>query len=289
MTFRDTVYEYYKLTKPGIIRGNVMTAIAGFFFASYGNYDWILLLWLVVGISLIIASACVLNNYIDRDIDKRMERTKNRALVTGSIRTAHAMIYASVLGVIGYSLLFVHTNLITTVIGFVGMFFYIVLYGYYKRRSVHGTLIGGVSGSTSLVAGYCAVIGHFDWIALVLFIIMALWQMPHFYAIGLYRKKDYEEAGLPIFPVVYGVTKTKKHILWYIIAFSLSAILLAFAPTVGVTYIASMIIVCTLWLRLAIKGLTAKDTIKYGHQIFGQSLVVLLVFSIAISLTYYLP
>lgn len=281
--------DYYRLTKPGIIRGNVMTAIAGFLFASKGRYDLTLLLWIIVGISLIIASACVFNNYIDRDIDKKMERTKNRALATGSISTVNALTYATVLGLLGFGALIKYTNLITVIIGAVGMFSYVVLYGYFKRRSVHGTLVGSISGSTSLIAGYCAVTGHFDLTALILFIIMAIWQMPHFYAIGVYKSKDYTAASLPILPVIKGIPTAKKHILFYISLYILSISLLFFNGSAGYVYLGIMLIISLLWLRIAIKGFKVKDNIKYGHQIFGFSLLVLLIFSATISINRYLP
>ncbi len=281
--------EYYKLTKPGIIRGNVMTAAAGFFFASKGQYDFILLFWLLVGISLLIGSACVFNNYIDRDIDSRMERTKKRALVTGKISPLSANIFASVLGILGFTILVIYTNLLTVGIGIIGLVSYVIVYGYFKRRSVHGTLIGSVSGATSLIAGYCAVSGRFDVAALLLFIIMAVWQMPHFYAIGVYRRKDYAEASLPILPVVKGIPIAKKHILYYIVIFMFAVCLLTLFGNAGYSYMIVMLVTSLLWLRLAIRGLTMKDDIKYGHQIFGFSLLTLLIFSAMISVTYYLP
>ena len=248
-----------------------------------------LLFWLLIGISLIIGSACVINNYIDRDIDKYMDRTKKRALVTGKVSGLNANIYASILGLLGFLILIHYTNLLTVIIGAIGIFSYVVVYGYYKRRSVHGTLIGSVSGSTSLVAGYCVVSGRFDTFALILFVIMAVWQMPHFYAIGIYRKKDYAEASLPILPVVKGIPKTKKHIIYYIVLFILSTSLLTLFGATGFIYLVTMLITGLYWLWLAIKGLSANNNIKYGHQIFGFSLVTLLIFSTMISINYYLP
>jgi len=266
-----------------------MTAAAGFFFASQGNFDFRLLGALLVGIALIIACACVLNNYIDRDIDKKMARTKTRALVTGEISVRAALIYAGLLGVVGFWVLAMYTNTITVVIGAIGVFSYVVLYGYFKRRSVHGTLVGSISGSTSLIAGYCAVTGHFNQPALLLFIIMAIWQMPHFYAIGVYKHDDYKKAGLPILPVKKGIETAKKHILAYIVLFTVIVSMLSVRGYAGYSYRVVMILICILWLRLAVKGFKQKDNIKYGHQIFGFSLLTLLVFSLLISVDHFIP
>lgn len=286
--FMGTLKLYYKLTKPGIIRGNVMTAIAGFLLASKGSIDVMALLLVASGISCVIASACVLNNYIDRNIDRKMSRTKNRALAIGAIPLRNALYYAVILSIVGFTLLSLINGLVVF-IGIIGLFSYVVLYGYYKRNSVHGTLIGSISGSTSLVAGYCAVSGNLDLLAILLFIIMALWQMPHFYAIGIYKKSDYEAASLPILPVKHGIAVTKKHNLVYIILFSLAALSLSFTSNTGYTYLIVMGIVCALWLRVALDGMKLHDDIKYGHKIFGQSLITLLVFSVMISVDHFLP
>src|SRR5256885_2016537 len=101
---------YYRLTKPGIVYGNAVTVIAGFLLASVGDVNWGLFLATLVGISLVIASACVFNNYIDRDLDKKMARTKKRALASGSIAAVNALSYASLLGLVGFGLLFIFTN-----------------------------------------------------------------------------------------------------------------------------------------------------------------------------------
>lgn len=257
--------------------------------ASKGHIDLKLLAATLIGIALIIASACVFNNYIDRDIDAKMDRTKKRALVTGEIKLAHALMYASLLGFMGFAILAATTNAVTVLIGFVGMFSYVVLYGYFKRHSVHGTLIGSISGATSLVAGYCAATGQFDLLAALLFVIMSVWQMPHFYAIGIYRRKDYIDASLPILPVLKGVATAKRHILYYIVAFMMAVIVPTAFGYTGYSYVSVMLVVSTLWLRLAVKGLHVKDDIKYGHQIFGFSLVTLLIFSLMISVDHFLP
>ena len=288
-TIAVTLRHYYTLTKPGIIRGNVMTAVAGFLFASQGNINLVLLIQTVFGIASIIASACVINNYIDRDIDSKMTRTKKRALVTGDISVRNALIYATLLCVIGYWVLWAYTNLLTVLIGAIGMFSYVALYGYYKRNSVHGTLVGSISGSTALVAGYCAVTGRFDMLALLLFIIMSIWQMPHFYAIGIYKLKDYKQASLPILPAISGVRVTKKHIAVYILLFTFAASSLTLFGYTGYVYLFVMLAVSLLWLRTALRGFAMKDNVKYGHQIFGQSLITLLLFSLMISVDHYLP
>jgi heme o synthase len=281
--------KYYLLTKPGIIRGNIMTAAAGFLFASEGHIDWGLFIALLAGTALIIASGCVFNNYLDRDIDKKMDRTKKRSLVIGDIPARNALAYASLLGIAGFTILALYTNLVTLLIGIVGIIDYVILYGWAKRNTVYSTLIGGISGSTSLVAGYTAVTGSFDIAALLLFVIMAFWQMPHFYAIGIYRRKDYANANLPILTVKKGVAAAKQEILLYITGYIGAVSLLAILGHTGYTYLAVMLIITFWWLWVALQGPKATDDIKWAHKIFGISLLVLMTFSIMISLDHWLP
>lgn len=266
-----------------------MTAAAGFLFASQGHIDWWLFIALLAGTALVIASGCVFNNYLDRDIDKKMDRTKKRSLVIGDISTRNALTYASTLGIAGFAILAVYTNLLTVVIGLIGIIDYVILYGWAKRNTVHSTLIGGISGSTSLVAGYTAVTGNFDVPALLLFLIMAFWQMPHFYAIGIYRRKDYAAAHLPILTVKQGIPAAKKQILLYIIGYIASVSALAIFGYAGYTYLAVMLAITFWWLYVALQAPKATDDIEWAHKIFGISLLVLMVFSVMISLDHWLP
>src|SRR5579871_4902777 len=159
---------YYYLIKPGIVYSNMLAAIAGFFLAARGNVSVSLLLALIFGLGLVIASACVFNNYFDREIDAKMDRTQNRALVQKIIHTQNALVYGFILGLLGFISLIFFTNLLTAFIGFIGFIFYVFLYTFGKRRTVYGTLIGSISGAVPPVAGYCAVTNHFDFAAFLL-------------------------------------------------------------------------------------------------------------------------
>jgi protoheme IX farnesyltransferase len=281
--------KYYQLTKPGIIYGNLMTATAGFLLASRHQYDLLLLIETLAGTSLIIASGCVFNNYMDRGIDAKMARTKKRALVQETIPVFNALLFGSILGLLGFCILSIFTSTLVFYIGLIGFVDYVFIYGYFKRRSIHGTMVGGISGATPLLAGYCAASGHFGVLALMLFIIMAIWQMPHFYAIGTYRQKDYAKAGLPILPVVKGIAVAKKYILAYILLYIIAVSSLTVLGYAGYVYLAAMLIISGCWLRYAILGFKSTDDNKYGHQIFGYSLLTLMVFSLMISIDRFLP
>jgi protoheme IX farnesyltransferase len=265
-----------------------MTAAAGFLFASEWHIDVKLFISLLLGTGLIIASACVFNNYIDRGIDAKMARTKTRALVSGKIPAKNAIIFATVLAVLGFIILS-YTNFLTVLIGFGALFSYVVLYGFAKRKSVHGTLVGTLPGSASLVAGYTAVTGKLDVGALLLFLIMVAWQMAHFYSIALYRQKDYKNAGIPVLPVVKGAKRTKLEILLYTFLFVIFVTLLSVNRYSGLVFLLVMAPLGLYWLWRGLQGFNVKKDDKWGRQMFGFSLIVLLTLSVMLSFGSVLP
>lgn len=277
------INSYYQLTKPGIIKGNAITALAGFFLASHGMVNIYLLVAMLVGISLIIASGCVFNNYIDRRIDKKMGRTRDRALVTGTIPVTNALMFGALLGLGGVSLLLVYVNFLTALAGIIGFFFYVGVYSVWKRKSMYGTLVGSISGAIPPVVGYVAVANRLDIGALLLFLVLVTWQMPHFYSIAIYRMSDYASASIPVLPIVRGIRNTKIQILLYIFAFIVVTSLFTLLAHVGYLYLIVVSLVSLVWLYIGVKGFNAKDEIKWAKKMFGFSLLSLLVFCIMVS------
>lgn len=285
----SSLKTYYQLTKPGIIRGNAVTATGGFLLASKGNVNAANLLAMLLGMSLVIASACVFNNYIDRDIDAKMARTSKRAMVTKSIPVTNALIYAALLGVVGLLVLMLGTNALTAGLGVLGFVFYVFVYGIAKRRTVHGTLVGSISGAIPPVAGYTAAANRLDSAALLLFLILVCWQMPHFYAIAVYRLNDYKSADIPVLPLVKGIAQAKIQMLAYIFLFIGACAVLTISGTTGVAFAIVMTIMGLLWLRRGMNGYKATDDARWARGMFMFSLTVILVFSVMLSLDAWLP
>jgi protoheme IX farnesyltransferase len=279
----EKLKAYYYLTKPGIIYANVITAVAGYLFGSQWHIDAGALLGVTIGTSLVIAGACTYNNILDIRIDTQMKRTQNRALVTGAISRRAAGLYASLLVSLGFAILAWFTNLTVFIIGLIGLIDYVVLYGWAKRHSSISTIVGSVSGSTSIVAGYCAATGSFDAAALLLFAILTIWQMPHFYAIAMYRKTDYAAASLPLMPLRRRDTIVRVRILAYIVALILSSILLTTAGYAGWVCMVILVVLSGWWLLLGLKNyrLPAK---AWGKQMFLFSLAVNLGISLAVAI-----
>lgn len=276
--------NYYLLTKPGIILGNLITVAAGFLLASKGVIDIGLFVATLSGLAFIMASACVFNNYIDRQVDRKMDRTKNRALVTGLISTRRALAFAAALGIIGAWILFIYTNTLTVLVAAIGFFVYVVLYSLWKCRTVYGTAIGSIAGAVPPVVGYCAVSNHFDMGAALLFLMLVLWQMPHFFSIALLHLDDYAAAGIPVLPLQKSSSATKVRMALYIIAFMGTAAMLTYFNYTGYVYLAVTTACGLLWLGLCLKGFSSQDDQAWGRQMFRASLVTIMGVSLTMAL-----
>lgn len=282
--------QYLLLTKPGIIFGNLISVAGGFFLASRGDIDFALFLATAIGISLVIASGCVLNNYIDRDIDSKMERTRNRALVQGLIPARNAIIYGCMLGVAGFTLLYATTNILTVWLSLLGFAIYVGAYSLYlKRHSVYGTLIGSLSGAAPPVIGYCAVSNEFDMGAWILLVIFSIWQMPHSYAIAIFRLKDYTAAAIPVLPVKKGILATKKHIVLYIVAFIIATIMLTLSGYTGNHYLVVAGVISIYWLGLALAGYKTNNDQRWARKLFMFSIITITALSVMMSIDFQEP
>jgi protoheme IX farnesyltransferase len=266
-----------------------MTTAAGFLLVSTWHIDWVVLIAVLLGNGLIIASGCTINNLQDRNIDKKMTRTKNRALVSGKISQSNALIYAILLGIVGFTLLTNYTNNLVVLMGIIGLVDYTLLYAYSKRRSVHGTIIGSISGSTSITAGYLAARGHFDAGAAILFLIMVFWQMPHFYAIAIRRSDDYAAAGIPVLPLKKPFSYVRQEMIIYTVAFIAACIALSLFGYTGIIFALVMGGIGVYWLLLAVRKRPNLGSQSWAREMFGFSLIVLLVFSLMLSIGAKLP
>ncbi|MCW4630352.1 MULTISPECIES: heme o synthase [Marinomonas] len=280
--------RYLQVTKPGIIMGNLISVAGGFFLASRGEIDWILMLATVIGLSLVVASGCAINNYIDRDIDAKMQRTRNRVTVNGEMSGKAAFFHGVVLGVIGFALLAYFTNWVAVAFAAFGYVVYVGLYTmYFKRNSVYGTFVGSLSGAVPPVVGYCAAAGQFDAGAAILLTMFCIWQMPHSYAIAIFRYKDYEAAGIPVLPVSQGIAKAKRHIVLHIAAFAVVAALLPLTGYVGIGFMVVALATSLWWLAMALRGYRLGiDVNKWARQVFFFSIITVTALSVTMALDF---
>lgn len=271
--------------KPGIIIGNVITLCGGFFLGMGHHFSLSLLIITMIGMSLVIACGCTINNIVDRDIDKLMERTKNRVLVTGVLSPKRAALYAAIFGVLGFLVLALGTNWLTCLVSLVGLLVYVGTYTLWmKRKSIHSTIVGGIAGAVPPVVGYTAVTNRLDLGAAIVFFILFFWQIPHFYAISIFRKGDFSKASLPVMPLKEGVEYTQRSIRRYILLFTAVALLpTVFGYTESIYFIIALVS-GVLWFLVALKK--TPDERSWARKVFFYSILVITVisFSMAIKL-----
>ncbi|WP_441257906.1 heme o synthase [Vibrio sp. Vf1514] len=269
---------YISITKPGIIIGNLISVAAGYFLAAKSEAaDVALLAYTLAGVAMVIASGCVVNNIFDRDIDLRMDRTRGRLLALGEINVDHAFVYAIALLLGGTALLYRMANPLSTVVVLLGYVFYVFFYTmWYKRTSVYGTLVGSVSGAVPPLVGYLAVTNYISLEAVLLFALFCLWQMPHSYAIAMFRMQDYKAAGIPVLPVVSGIEKARKHMMAYVVAFNLVALALFLLGECGYEYLVIAAAVCFMWTKVTFKPVTEDNYVAWSKTVFKVSLLVVM-------------
>lgn len=279
---KATWRDYVEMTKPGITMSNMMTTFAALWLASFGFPNWKLAILTLIGSALVIMSGCTLNNFYDRDLDKKMVRTKNRAVATGRISARSALLIGIGLLLAGLAILAVYANPLAAVWGLIGHIFYVLIYTPLKRVTTLNTVIGGVSGAVPPVIGWVAVTGTMDFAAWLLFLILFLWQPPHFLALAMMKTEEYRAGELQMLPVVKGFAETKRQMfLWGSVLFPAS-LLLFLHGSVGYVYLAVMGVMGLIYLVLLYQGFHTKDDIAWAKKLFGYSILYLTVFCIAI-------
>lgn len=191
------IAAYFSLTKPRMVLGNVIVAAAAFIFGSPATIDWEAFALMAAGLSLVIGAGCVLNNYYDRNIDARMERTKGRVLAMGRIDAYHALAFGAALLVLG-AVLLAQINQPALWTALFAAAAYVLAYTPMKHKSGYALYVGAIAGAMPPVIGYVAATGALDWTAGALFALLYLWQLPHFMAIAIYRFDEYAAAGVPL-------------------------------------------------------------------------------------------
>jgi protoheme IX farnesyltransferase len=233
---RSKVASYFALTKPRIIELLLITTVPSMVLAA-GRWPglWPVLATLIGG-SLSAGGANALNNYVDRDIDQIMKRTRSRPLARHEVPPSNALIFGIVLGVAGFAWLWATTNLLAAAIATTALLFYVFVYTLrLKRTSTQNIVIGGAAGAAPTLVGWAAVTGSLDLPAWVLFLVVFYWTPPHFWALAIRYRDDYQKAGVPMLPVVAGVEATTRKMLLY--TGLMVAISLLLVPVAGMRWI----------------------------------------------------
>ncbi len=234
---RSKVGSYIALTKPRIVELLLVTTIPTMVLAQRGWPSIWLMVWTFVGGSLAAAGANAINMYIDRDIDKLMERTRHRPLVTGAIQPRNALVFAITLEVVAFAILVLGANLLAACLAMSATAFYVFVYSLWlKRSSKQNIVIGGAAGAVPVLVGWAAVTNSLGWAPVVLFTIIFLWTPPHFWALAIRHTEDYRAAGVPMLPVVASMKETIRSMVAYSVVLTVSTLVLVPVANLGLIY-----------------------------------------------------
>lgn len=285
------VRDVLTTVKIGIVNSNLMTAFTGVWLALYMTQedfwtDAVPVLFVLIGTALVIAGGCSLNNFIDRDIDPLMERTHERPSATGKLRGKTVLIMGLTLSVTGL-LALLGASVTAAAFGLLGLLVYVLVYTMWLKRSHSmNTVIGSFAGAVPPLIGWAAIDPSLNSpIPWVLFLILFLWQPPHFLALAMKRVEEYRRAGIPMLPVVAGFEITKRQMIFYVSVLVPVSLLLY---SLGLIYVICALALGFTWLGIAIYGLVAKDTMKWAKVMFVFSLnYMTLLFIIMVVSTFF--
>jgi protoheme IX farnesyltransferase len=235
---RLAISDYVMLTKPRIISLLLIITLLPMFLAGPEAPSGWLILWTMIGGFLAAGGANAINQYVDRDIDHVMVRTRKRPLPGGRMSPMHVLVFGIVLCVASFGLLWWQVNLLTAILALSGFLFYVFVYtGLLKRTSTQNIVIGGAAGAVPPLVGWAAVANEIALLPLIMFLIVFYWTPPHFWALALMRQKEYKAAGVPMLPVVAGDWETHRQIVLYSVLLLLFCILPVFLQLLGPVYL----------------------------------------------------
>jgi len=240
--------DYRELLKPGIASFVVVMAAASYLLGSDGVIEWKTLIGLMIGTGLTAGGAGTLNHVVERDLDAKMGRTSNRPVSTGRISPLAGTLYGIGCAVVGAVVLALTTNPITTVLAVLTVGLYVLVYTPLKQRTVHNTLVGAIPGALPALGGVTAATGTLNTTGWVLFAILFLWQLPHFYALAWMLREDYQKGGFKMLPSARGgATATVRITLISTLALLVVGMMPGATGAAGMLYLAGMAVIGVLF------------------------------------------
>jgi protoheme IX farnesyltransferase len=271
----EIVRDYIALTKPRVILLLEVTAVAAMVIAARGWPGWRLVLLTFAGGWLAASGANAINCWFDRDIDLTMGRTRTRPLPAGRIEPRQALAFGVGLGVASFALLSLTVNLLSAVLALAALLFYVLVYTMWlKRSSMQNIVIGGAAGAIPPLVGWAAVTGSLDITAVFLFAVVFYWTPPHFWALSLLLKNDYERAGVPMLPVVQGDRQTRYQIVLYTVVLCLVTVLPLLTRSFGAVYLGGAALLDAVLLTDAVVA-SRRPTARSARRLFYHSIVYL--------------
>ncbi|HEV2458652.1 MAG TPA: heme o synthase [Ktedonobacterales bacterium] len=270
-SWRTTLAAYINLAKPHVTVLLLGTTLAAMVVAAGGLPSAGLVVATLVGGAMAAGSANAINCYWDRDIDQVMARTRTRALPARRVPEAHALVFGLALGVGSVAVMARFVNVLSAGLALAAILFYVVVYTMWlKRTTPQNIVIGGAAGAVPVLIGWAAVTGTIGLAAVWMFMVIFLWTPPHFWALSLLLKKDYERAGVPMLPVVAGEPETRRQIVLYTLLLIAATLVLFATQALGYFYLASAVLLGLGLLALALL-LARKPTLKSARTLFWCS------------------
>ena len=291
--FSATLRAYVALTKPRIIELLLITTIPAMVLATRDlpGVNWanwgIVVFWTLIGGTLAAGAANAINQYLDRDIDLLMTRTRRRPLPAHAVEPEQALVFGIALGVFSVGLLAVFVNLVAAFLTLLAIGFYVFVYTLLlKRTTTQNIVIGGAAGALPPVIGWAAVTGHVEWPAIMLFALVFYWTPPHFWALSLRLAKDYAAAGVPMMPVVRGTAETTRQIFLYTVLLVAVSLIFFAVAKMGLVYLVAAVVLGTIFLwqagRLAREG-TLEGTTAGAIRLYKFSISYLTLLFLAVA------
>jgi protoheme IX farnesyltransferase len=275
--------SYVALTKPRIIELLLVTTLPTMLVARRGVPSIGLMLTTVLGGALAAGGANAMNMVLDRDIDKVMRRTRHRPLVTGEVTPRAATVFAVVLEVLAFAELWSLVNLLSAVLAVAATAFYILVYTLWlKRTSTQNIVIGGAAGAVPVLVGWAAVTDGLGWAPLVLFAVIVIWTPPHFWALAIRYREDYEAAHVPMLPVVATLRRTAGQILVYTVLLVAVTVLFAAVGHMGALYLAGAFVLGALFIVFALR-LRQEQSERAAMALFRYSITYLSLLFVAMA------
>jgi len=285
----STWRDYVALCKPKIVCLIIFTALVGMLLAAPGAVAVHLLVSAILGIGLAAASAAAINHVVDRKVDAIMARTLQRPLPKGNITTRNAIVFAAVLCVISMVILALWVNVLTALLTFVALIGYGVIYSMFlKRATPQNIVIGGAAGAAPPVLGWTAVSNSLEPHALLLFLIIFAWTPPHFWALAIARRKDYENADIPMLPVTHGLEFTRLHILLYTLLLFIVTLLPYLTGMSGIAYLFGALTLGGGFIYFTVKLMREAEEATAMHT-FSYSIWYLMGLFAVLLIDHYIP
>jgi len=285
----NRIGAYVALTKPRIIELLLVTTLPTMFVAKRGVPSVSLMAATLVGGALAAGGANAINMFIDRDIDKVMHRTRQRPLVTGALTPRSALTFAIALEVVAFFELWTAVNLLSATLAVSATLFYVFVYTLWlKRTSSQNIVIGGAAGAVPVLVGWAAVTNSLAWTPVVMFAIIFIWTPPHFWALAVKYRDDYEAAHVPMLPVVATFTRTARDIFAYTVLLVATTLVLGAVAHLGPIYLVAAVVLGAGFLGVAVQ-LWRRATPKAAMRVFSYSISYLTLLFVAMAVAVIVP